>query len=47
MTRIRTASLMMIALVGLSACMSEGIDSDSSEGIIMITHTTAGSVYWE
>lgn len=48
MTRIRTFSLLTVALLGLSACgMSEAIDADSSEGIFLITHTTKGTLYWE
>ena len=49
MTRLRTFSLLSIALVGLSACgMSEmNMDSDSDEGIFLITHTTKGTLYWE
>jgi len=47
MTRIRTLSFILIAFTGLSACMSEGIDADSDEGIYTITHTTKGTVYWQ
>jgi hypothetical protein len=49
MTRLRTLSLLSIALVGLTACgMAEGaMDSDSDEGVFLITHTTKGTLYWE
>lgn len=47
MTRLRTIALMSVAVFGLSACLSEGIDSDSKEGIIMITHTGPGTLYWQ
>lgn len=48
MTRIRTISLLAVALVGLSACgMSESMDGDSDQGVFQITHTTKGTLYWE
>jgi len=47
MTRFRTLALMTLASVALSACMGEGIDADSTDGLITITHTTKGTLYWE
>lgn len=49
MTRICSFSLLTVALVALSACGSSeaSMDSDSSAGISMITHTTKGTLYWE
>jgi hypothetical protein len=47
MTGLRTAVLFMIASVGLTDCMSEGIDGDSNQDIVQITHTTKASLYWE
>ena len=47
MTRLRSVDLMTIAAMSLSACLSEGIDQDSNEGIVQITHTTKGTVYWQ
>ena len=49
MTRLRTFSLLSIALVGLTACGvgEASMDSDSDEGVFTITHTTKGTLYWE
>lgn len=47
MNRLRLIALMSIAVVGLSACMSEGVDGDSDDGVFQITHTTKGTVYWQ
>ena len=48
MTRARLIALLTIATVGLSACgVSEGIDADSKDGMVLITHTTKGTLYWE
>ena len=47
MTRIRTMTILAITVMSLTACMSEGIDNDSDEGIFTITHTTKGTLYWE
>ena len=47
MTRLRTAVLFMIASVGLTDCIGEGIEGDSNQDIVQITHTTKGSLYWE
>lgn len=47
MKRFTLAALISVAVASLSACMSEGIDGDSNEGLVQITHTTKGSVYWQ
>ncbi len=48
MTRMRTISLLTVALVALSACsIGENLDADSPDGIFTITHTTKGTLYWE
>lgn len=47
MTHTLKFALLTAALVSLSACMSEGIDNDSDEGVFTITHTTRGTVYWQ
>ncbi len=47
MKRLRTFALLTLAATSLSACLSEGIDQDSTDGIMVITHTTRGTVYWQ
>lgn len=47
MTRIAKFTALALTVVSLSACMSESIDADSTEGIITITHTGMGTVYWQ
>lgn len=48
MAHIRKISLLTVALVGLSACMSErSMDRDSGGEYVTITHTTKGTLYWE
>lgn len=46
MTRLRLIALLSVATLTLSACMSEN-DTDSREGLVSITHTTKGTLYWE
>lgn len=47
MTRLKAFAFLSIAALSLSACMSEGIDADSSEGVFMIYHNGPGTVYWQ
>ena len=47
MTKLRTIAFMTVAALSLSACMSEGVDADSNSGLVQITHTTKGSLYWQ
>ncbi|SLN17026.1 hypothetical protein [Pseudooctadecabacter jejudonensis] len=42
---LRALTLMTACLVTLAAC--SGSNGDSTEGIITITHTERGTLYWE
>lgn len=47
MSRFIKFAFLAVTVASLSACMSEGIDRDSDDGIFTITHTTKGTLYWE
>jgi len=37
----------LMSITALSACSMEGVDGDSGDGLIQITHTERGTLYWE
>ncbi|WP_375282244.1 hypothetical protein [Pseudooctadecabacter sp.] len=45
MTTLRLLAL--VSITALSACSMNALDGDSDEGVILITHTGPGTVYWQ